>query len=186
MDLTELLSHLVEALEGAGVRYLLVGAIASAAYGEPRLTRDIDVVADLKPEQLPALAAAFPDLEFHLDLEAAREAIAQCGQFTIIHPASGLNIDVMLCKEDEYDASRFSRARRLELGVGMRASFASPEDVIIKKMDFYRMGGSEKHIRDIGGILRICGDAIDRAYIHEWSDRLGLTEIWEALLKRLK
>ena len=65
-------------------------------------------------------------------------------------------------------------------------NFASPEDVIIKKMEFYRDGGSEKHLRDITGILKISGDAVDRNYISEWAKRLELTDIWDAILKRLE
>lgn len=66
------------------------------------------------------------------------------------------------------------------------ADFATPEDVIIKKMDFYKEGGSEKHLRDITGILKISGDIIDYSYISEWVKRLGLTDIWNAVQKRLK
>ena len=62
--------------------------------------------------------------------------------------------------------------------------FASPEDVIVKKMEFFRLGESEKHIRDICGILRTQGGKIDRAYIQHWAARLGLTEIWDAILER--
>ncbi|MEK7300945.1 MAG: hypothetical protein AAB072_07580, partial [Nitrospirota bacterium] len=66
------------------------------------------------------------------------------------------------------------------------ASFASPEDVILKKMEYYREGGSEKHLRDIGGILRVSAGMIDEPYIGEWADRLGLREIWDAVLRRLQ
>ncbi len=62
----------------------------------------------------------------------------------------------------------------------------NPEDVIIKKMDFYKQGSSEKHLRDITGILKISGDAVDKAYIAEWAKSLGLTEIWNAILRRLE
>ncbi len=64
-------------------------------------------------------------------------------------------------------------------------AFASPEDVIIKKMEFYREGGSEKHLRDITGILKISGEEVDMRYIEEWAGRLGLVDIWEAIKNRV-
>jgi len=66
------------------------------------------------------------------------------------------------------------------------AGFASPEDVILKKMEYYKEGGSEKHLRDITGILKISGEKIDRPYIVSWAERMGVIEIWEAILRRLK
>jgi hypothetical protein len=65
------------------------------------------------------------------------------------------------------------------------AFVASPEDVIIGKMLYYREGGSEKHLRDITGILKVSGDQVDRAYVARWAAELGVTEIWQAVLRRL-
>ncbi|MBI4288544.1 MAG: hypothetical protein HY671_08975 [Chloroflexi bacterium] len=67
----------------------------------------------------------------------------------------------------------------------MKASFAAPEDVIIKKMEYYRDGGSEKHLRDVTGIISVSGGQIDRAHITKWATRLGLLDIWNAVLERL-
>lgn len=70
------------------------------------------------------------------------------------------------------------RTRRLRPGKDYEVTFASPEDVILKKMEYYREGGSDKHLRDIAGILKISGAQIDRAYIEDWASRLGVSEIW--------
>jgi hypothetical protein len=61
-------------------------------------------------------------------------------------------------------------------------TFASPEDVIIKKLVFFQEGGSEKHLRDIRGVLAVMGDGIDRDYIDKWISALGLTAEWSAVL----
>ena len=66
-----------------------------------------------------------------------------------------------------------------------QANFAAPEDVIIKKMEYYKEGGSEKHLRDIAGILKISGETVDRSYIAEWARRLDLVDIWDAIQKKL-
>ena len=79
-------------------------------------------------------------------------------------------------RDTPFDRSRFARARPLRPAESYEAAFASAEDVIIKKMEYYREGASEKHLRDIGGMLKVSGAEIDRGYIGEWADRLGLRE----------
>jgi hypothetical protein len=92
----------------------------------------------------------------------------------------------MIIKQNTpFDTSRFRRLQRIYPAESYQANFAAPEDVIIKKMEYYREGGSEKHLRDIAGILKISGELVDRDYISEWSYRLGLTEIWDAVQRRV-
>jgi len=182
----ELLHAVVEVLERLRIPYLVTGSIASMAYGEPRLTNDIDIVAGIQPGQVGDLLAAFPAPEYYLSEEMIREALRRSGQFNIIHPASGLKVDLILRRDTPFDRSRFTRKKRLRPAKDYEADFAAPEDVILKKMEFYKEGGSEKHLRDITGIMRISGDEVDCGYITDWAERLGVTEIWNAILKRLK
>lgn len=185
MELYELLDLVVDTFERLRIPYLVTGSIASMAYGEPRLTNDIDLVAGIREEHIPGLLAAFPTDTFYLSEEAVREAIHRQGQFNIIHPGSGLKVDVIIRKETPFDRSRFARARVAHPTETSTAAFASPEDVMIKKMEYYREGGSEKHLRDIAGMLKVSAGAIDETYIVEWADRLGLRPIWEAIKRRL-
>ena len=182
----ELLGTVVEVLERLRIPYLVTGSIASMAYGEPRLTNDIDIVAEIQPDHINDLLAAFPSPEYYLSEEMIRGAIRSSGQFNIIHPTSGLKVDLILRQNTPFDQSRFARRKRLRPAKDYEADFAAPEDVIIKKMEFYKEGGSDKHLRDITGILRISGQEIDRAYIASWAERLGVMEIWEAILRRLE
>jgi len=186
MDPSELLRKVVEALDAAGAEYLLVGSVASSVYGEPRLTMDIDIVADLSESRLPRFLTFFPPEEFYVSREAVVAAIRDMRQFNIVHPASGLKIDMIVRKPDEFDRSRFSRKRSIEVFPDRPAVFASPEDVIIKKMEYYRDGGSEKHLRDITGILKVSGADLDHSYIDRWVETKGLREIWKAVLARTK
>ncbi|MBI5682287.1 MAG: hypothetical protein HZC45_03825 [Deltaproteobacteria bacterium] len=186
MEQYELLIQLVRCLESLGIRYIVTGSMASMAYGEPRLTNDIDVVADIKAKHIKGLKNCFPENEFYLSEEAATEAIRRQHQFNIIHPASGLKIDVIIRKRNAFDDSRFNRLKRIPTAENTEADFASPEDVIIKKMEFYKEGESEKHLRDITGILKVSGDTLDYDYINKWANDLGLKEIWDAVLKRVK
>jgi len=178
MDPSELLERLAQTLESLRVPYLITGSMATIAYGEPRFTNDIDVVVRLAAHQIDDLCRAFPPEEFYISREAVADAVTHHTQFNVLHPTSGLKIDVMVADDSEFNQDRFSRARSLRVAADREVIFASPEDVIIKKLVFYREGGSDKHLRDISGVLKIMGDEIDRAYIERWVLRLGLTREW--------
>jgi hypothetical protein len=181
----ELLKFVVSLLDELGVRYMVVGSYASGAYGEPRFTQDIDIVVDLSARQLDRLIARLPQDDFYVSHDAALAAIDSAGQFNVIHPESGNKIDFLIGKMDAWGRKQLSRRKRFDLLDGVTAYTAAPEDVILGKMLYYREGGSEKHLRDITGMLRISGNAIDRIYIAEWAQKLDVLDIWQAILKRL-
>jgi len=185
MDLFELLQKVIGLFEHLSISYLVTGSVASMAYGEPRLTNDIDIVADIRLSHIPGLLAAFPKEDYYIDEEMIKDAIYRIGQFNIIHPASGLKIDVIIKQDVLFDQSRFERIRKIYPGP-YSADFASPEDVMIKKMEYYKLGGSEKHLRDITGIFRVSGESLDKEYISQWVTKLDLKEIWNMVLKRLE
>jgi hypothetical protein len=186
MEQDDLLRFLVGALERLGLPYLVTGSMATIFWGEPRFTNDIDVVVQLPAEGVAAFLREFPAPDFYVDEESVRGAVARRRQFNVIHPASGLKVDVMVPVMDELDRSRFQRARRVEPGPGLTASFASPEDVILKKLQYFDAGGSERHLRDIAGMLRVSGNDIDREYVTRWADRLGLDGLWKQVLDGLR
>ncbi len=181
----ELLQKAVEIFERLHIPYLVTGSVAAMAYGEPRLTNDIDIVAAIHEQHIAGLLEAFPANKFYISDEMIREAIRLHGQFNIIHPSSGLKLDVIIRQDTPFDSSRFKRARRISPAESYEANFAAPEDVIIKKMEYYKAGESEKHLRDITGILKISKNEIDWTYITEWAQRLDLIEIWDAVRKRV-
>ena len=182
MDQTRLLRYLVETLETIKIPYMIGGSQASIYYGEPRFTQDVDVIAAIRPDHLAALMQHFAMPDFYLSEDAMREAVRNRSPFNIIHPTSGLKIDLILPKRTPYDQEQFARRHRLPLIPGVDAYFARPEDVILYKLLYYREGGSEKHLRDITGILAVSGATIDRAYIGKWATQLGVFEEWERLL----
>jgi hypothetical protein len=184
MQQDELLRHAARCFDKHGIRYFVTGAVAAMAYGEPRLTNDIDIVADLDEDHISRLKSCYPADEFYFDEGSAKRAVHTKSQFNIIHPGSGLKIDVMITRGDDFDRSRFQRARRLKPLEDTEVDFASPEDVILKKLDFYRQGRSDKHLRDIAGILKISADEIDIAYVETWARKLGLEDLWAKALKR--
>lgn len=185
MEQDELLQRTVETLERLNLTYLVTGSMATILYGEPRFTNDIDIVVQLSAKRIGDFVQAFPSDEFYLDDERIRQAVESRGQFNVLHPASGLKIDVIIPEMDEFDRSRFTRARRVRPANDYEATFSSAEDVIVKKLQFHAEGGSDKHLRDIASVLRISGADLDRDYVTEWADRLGLREIWDLILDQL-
>jgi hypothetical protein len=181
----ELLKTIVQILESQAIAYMIVGSFASTVYGEPRFTLDIDIVIDLQPGQLGPLCDAFPASAYYLSRPAAEEAVRRRKQFNVIHPASGNKIDFMVARLDPWGRSQLQRRQQRQFLPDCVAYAASPEDVILSKMLYYREGQSEKHTRDIAGMLRISGGEIDRAYIADWADRLGLSDIWHLILEKL-
>jgi hypothetical protein len=172
-------------LERLQIPYLVTGSMATIAYGEPRFTNDIDVVVALSLDQVDAFCAAFPETEYYCSREAVVLAIKQRFQFNIIHFESGLKIDVIIPDDSEFNRSRLARGVRLSGGADFQAWFTSPEDVIIKKLEFYREGGSEKHLRDIAGVLKVLAERVDRGYITTWAVRLGLEDLWRDVIQRV-
>jgi hypothetical protein len=185
MDHSELLRYVATVLDRLHLRYFVTGSTATIFFGEPRFTNDIDVVVTLPPQRVAEFCRAFPSPEFYLSEDAVRQAAAERAQFNIIHPSSGLKVDVIVPPDSPYNRGRFVRALRVRPSPDYEVSFASIEDVVLKKMEYYREGGSEKHLRDITGVLRISGDRIDQAYVAEWATKLGLESIWQAVLARV-
>jgi hypothetical protein len=181
----ELLGRVVRILEEQEITYLLVGSLASGVYGEPRLTHDIDVVLELRPDQVAQLCAAFPAPDYYVSEKAACEAVAGGSQFNVIHPASGNKIDFMIARQDAWGRSQINRRRLEQILPGQPGYTAAPEDVIIGKLWYYREGGSEKHLRDVAAMLQVSGEEIDKEYINHWAQQLDLTEQWQAVLDRL-
>ncbi len=182
----EFLSRVVECLDGLGAPYLVTGSVATIAYGEPRMTVDTDIAVQLSERQARALCDAFASEEYYVNPEAAAAAARDRTQFNIIHPSQGLKIDLMIPSGGAFDQSRFGRARRIQIAPEVWVMMASPEDVILKKLEYFKAGGSDKHLRDIAGVLRHLGEEIDQAYIERWATRLGVETEWASALNRVR
>ena len=97
-----------------------------------------------------------------------------------------MKIDVIVPDQSEFNRSRLARGVRLPGSPDFDAWFASIEDVILKRLEYYRVGGSEKHIRDITGVLKVQAERVDRDYISMWATRLGVADIWQDVLERVE
>lgn len=173
------LALFLDPLERLAFPYCVTGSVASSVYGEPRLTADIDVVLLLDPGGIDALRAAFPESAYYvppdetLRLQLAR---GDQGMFNLIHHASQFKADLYLAAEDPLHLWALANRRRIDLGGG-GAWIAPPEYVVLRKLEFLRDGGSDKHARDIRFIL--AATPIDRAFVEAEAARLGVDAQWQ-------
>jgi hypothetical protein len=176
--------RVVATCESMKLEYFITGSVASMFYGEPRLTADIDVVVVMPSWSVKDFCAAFPEPDFYVNAEAARESISQGGPFNIIHIAAGAKADIIAMKGEPFEESCLSRARRIQLLPDLSAMVISAEDIILSKLLFYQEGGSDKHLRDIASIFRISGPSLDRRYLDDWSLRVRVNKEWRMVLQR--
>lgn len=182
----ELLQIFAEFFEQHAIDYRVVGSMASIAYGENRFTNDVDMVADLRLEHVELICKRFQPPDYFLARHAIEDAIRKRFQFKIIHIPAGLKADIMLPKQTAFAATENQRVRRLTDPDGFSAIFASPEDVILNKLIFYGLGESDKHLRDIAGIMKVMGSDLDLDYISHWSGQLSVLEPWTLVQQRVK
>ena len=172
-DITTGLRIVIGNLESASIDYMIVGSVAGTIYGEPRLTHDLDLVISMSSSSASNLLRAFDSNEFYLPpLEIISQEIVRGGQANLLHHSSGVKVDIMFRKKTAHGMEEFSRRRRLEILRGLHAWVAAPEDVIIAKLRYYREGESEKHLKDIRGIL--ANTEIHREYLDRWISTLEL------------
>ncbi len=174
----EVLNDVIKRLDRVNVPYFLVGSLAAMFYSRPRFTNDIDLVLQIRAEQILSFENIFNIEDYYCPpTEVLKDEVLRTGMFNLIHQESGIKIDVVLLKKTEFYESEFKRRQKVEITPGNFIYIATAEDIIIKKLDFYREGGSEKHIQDISEIL--AETAIDKDYIQKWVDHFGLNLQWD-------
>lgn len=177
MSLAELLATTIARLERAGVPYMITGSVASSYHGEPRATRDLDIVIDPDPGGLARLVGDLEAGGLYVDAEAADRALADRTQFNAIDAGTGWKVDFLVRKDRPFSRREFARRERASL-VGVPGWIASPEDTIVAKLEWAAAGGSERQLTDVAAMLDIGGDSLDLAYVRRWVAELGLREAW--------
>lgn len=163
----EVLRDITGRLEAAGIAYMLTGSMAMNYYAEPRMTRDIDLVVALQPEDAARLRELF-GRDYYLPEADLDRALASAGMFNIVHLESIVKVDFIVCKSDPYRQAEFSRRVLLDLP-GFHVWAASREDLILSKLVWAKDPGSELQLRDVKNLL--AGET-DRKYLEEWAGRL--------------
>ena len=172
------LAPFIEPLERLGLPYCITGSVAASVYGEPRLTADIDIVLLMRTTDIAALRSVFPESEYYvppdetLSLETSRTTR---GMFNLIHHATQFKADIYLALRDPLHAWALEHRRRIDLG-GSGAWIAPPEYVVIRKLEFLREGGQDKHLRDIRYML--AATPVDFQFLEKEIERRGLQDQW--------
>ena len=171
--------------EKLGVLYLIGGSLASSLYGMVRTTQDSDIIAEMRLEQIQPFVSAL-EADFYLDQEMIAESIQRNSSFTIIHRDTMFKVDVFIPQPRPFLKSQLARARRqtFTLGKEVSAKFASPEDTVLSKLEWYRMGGeaSDRQWRDILGVLKTKAGELDLEYLHQWARELKVGDLLEHAL----
>lgn len=180
MTAPDLIGLFVAPLEVSGVPYMVTGGVATVIYGDPRFTRDIDVVLDLRPEHVSRLSAAFEGDAYYVPpLEVLREEAARspAGHFNVIHRDTALRADVYLAGNDPLHRWAFERRLRLE-GGDTEVWVAPLEYVVLRKLQYYRASGSDRHLRDVAMMLRVSGELLDTDAMARWLTELELADLY--------
>ncbi len=169
-------------LNRLSARYMVTGAAASIIYGEPRMTNDIDLVVDLNSDEIERFCDEFPLDEFYcppIEVIALEVNRPQRGHFNLIHHETGFKADIYAAGSDELH--RWGLANRKQIQVeGEECWLAPVEYVILRKLEYFREGGSEKHLRDVSGILCVSSDHIDFSLLKERVAKMMLQKEWAA------
>lgn len=173
MTALELLATIVAALDAAEIPHMVTGSTASSVHGEPRSTQDIDIVIDPVAETLRTFVDGLDSQRFHVG--DALSALVHRDMFNILDLASGWKVDLIIIKDRPFSRSEFERRIAVDLG-GTAVHVATAEDTILAKLEWARLGGSERQRRDVAAVLAVSGDRLDRRYLHRWAGILGLAE----------
>lgn len=172
------LAVIVTELERFGIPHMLTGSFASSYHGDPRTTRDIDLVVDPTRDALERFVQGLEPERFYVSPEAAREAFERRGQFNVVLLDSGWKADLILRKDRPFSRSEFERRQAAAIA-GVEVFVATAEDTIVAKLEWARAGESERQIRDVVGILEVSGESLDRSYLERWTEELGLRALWD-------
>jgi len=181
----ELLEFAIDTFDKLDVSYALVGSYGSIAFGEYRMTQDIDILIDLPHAKVEAFCSHFQPPDWYISLSAAYESVALRRQFNAIHIPSANKLDLIVPPNSEWGEGILDRRVEVRLLPERAVFIASPEDVILGKLQYFAAGASDKHLRDIAGMFHVSSDQINRDTVSAWAEKLGLAEIWEQILARI-
>jgi hypothetical protein len=177
VNLAALLASTIGQLERAGVPYMITGSVASSYHGEPRATRDLDIVIDPDRGGISRLVGELQAAGLYVDADAALHALDDRTQFNAIEATTGWKVDFLIRKDRPFSREEFGRRARANL-LGTPAWIASPEDTIVAKLEWAVASGSDRQLSDVAAMLDIGGGSLDLAYIDGWVAGLGLRAAW--------
>jgi hypothetical protein len=178
-EAVEVILVVTQALDTLGIPYVIGGSMASTTHGRVRTTLDVDIVADLKEKHVKPLVAILKD-DFYTDEPTMHQAITRRSAFNLIHLATMFKVDVFVAKDRPFDRQQLARRQPQVLEPPDHIAYvATPEDIVLAKLEWYRLGGevSERQWQDIQGVLAVQGERLDRDYLRQSAAELGVGDL---------
>jgi len=175
-----------ESFERLSVLYAVGGSVAGIAHGYTRFTMDIDVVADLKAEQVKLFVEDLLEANFYVDEHMIRDAIRWRRSFNVLNDDTGVKIDVFISKNRPWDREMLTRRHMGYLGDDPEPAFEveSAEDYVLSKLSWYREGGesSDRQWNDILAVIKVQSFNLDLDYLEKWAPELGVKDLKDKAL----
>ena len=188
LDSLDIILQVTDILDLLGVPYVIGGSVASIIHGTIRTTMDVDIIADLRPDHISSFLTPLQQ-DFYVDEHTVRQAIGRQSSFNLVHLTTMFKVDVFILKERSFDRQQIAR----RVAANIRADsdriiwVLTPEDVILAKLDWLRMGGgtSEQQWRDILGVMKSQQETLDFSYLQKWAEELNVIDLLERALSEL-
>jgi hypothetical protein len=187
-DALNVILLVTDVLDNLTVSYVIGGSMASIVHGMLRATMDVDIVADLQPKHVPPFVSTLRE-QFYVDEQTVHQAIQRRTSFNLIHLETAFKVDIFLPKARAFDRQQLTRriAQTVEAETEQHIWVLSAEDVILAKLDWFRLGGehSERQWRDVLGVLKTQQQALDIDYLQQWAQTLQVTDLLDRALEEL-
>jgi hypothetical protein len=175
------MAKVVRVFDALQITYVVGGSVASSLYGIPRVTRDVDLVADIRLDHAEAITEALVE-EFYVDADMIKDAVRRRASFNVIHLATMFKADIFVFKGDSWSHEEMARARTHKLDVPdgkVTIRFASPEDTLLHKLVWYKLGNevSDRQWGDVQGLIEVQGEALDHQYLDRWAPALDVVDL---------
>ena len=179
MNPADVFRRIVLHLERRSIAYMLVGSFAGTYFGLSRSTYDLDLVIEATPDQLQGLIADLQADNYYAELDAALDALKHESLFNVIDNTTGWKIDFIFRKSRSFDQEEFRRRVPAKL-FEIELHVASAEDVILSKLEWAKLGGSQRQIEDVARVMAAQWNNLDQDYLSKWIKELQLEQQWSA------
>jgi hypothetical protein len=187
-EANHVVAHVVRALAQCGIAHALAGSWASSFFGKMRFTQDADVCVEPFAGKEQAFIDALGE-DYYVSLDAAKQANRRHGSFNVINTVTSFKVDLFVAKPRLFDQSLLARRQLRRLGAPheIDVHLVTAEDVILLKLEWFRLGGesSQQQWKDVLGVLETQAGQLDQAYLDRWAEALGVADLLERIRKEL-